>query len=80
MYPKIRHATPIQPARLLVEFDNGVRKLYDVTPLLQREDFQSLQDWALFRLVSLEPGGYAVAWNADLDISEYELWRNGADA
>jgi hypothetical protein len=27
----------------------------------------------------VEPGGYAVAWNSEIDISEYELWQNGEE-
>ena len=27
--------------------------------------------------VTVELGGYAVVWNKDIDISEYELWSNG---
>jgi hypothetical protein len=29
--------------------------------------------------VSVEPAGYAVSRNADIDISEYELWQHGED-
>lgn len=27
--------------------------------------------------VQVEEGGYAIYWNEDIDISEYELWKNG---
>jgi hypothetical protein len=27
--------------------------------------------------VRIEQGGYAVSWNEEIDISEYELWVNG---
>ena len=27
--------------------------------------------------IQVEPGGYALVWNEDIDISEYELWKNG---
>lgn len=25
----------------------------------------------------VEQGGYAVFWNSEIDISEYELWKQG---
>jgi hypothetical protein len=27
--------------------------------------------------VKIESGGYGLVWNEDIDISEYELWKNG---
>jgi hypothetical protein len=30
----------------------------------------------LFKAVKVEKGGYAVAWNSEIDISEYELWTH----
>ncbi|MFO7883430.1 MAG: DUF2442 domain-containing protein [Desulfobacteraceae bacterium] len=37
----------------------------------------SLKNPALFKAVQVEPGGFAVAWNNEIDISEYELWKHG---
>ncbi len=36
-----------------------------------------LKNPALFKSVQVEKGGYAVYWNSEIDISEYELWRHG---
>ena len=33
-----------------------------------------------FRNVQVETGGYAVFWNEEIDISEYELWTHGKDS
>lgn len=41
------------------------------------EMFAPLKNTALFKAVQVEKGGYAVYWNSEIDISEYELWRNG---
>jgi len=30
-----------------------------------------------FKNVKVEAGGYSVYWNDKIDISEYELWKNG---
>ena len=58
-------------------FDNAVCKLYDVHRLTDREAFEPLRNRHFFSSVSVEPGGYAVSWGPDIDISEHELWVNG---
>ena len=39
--------------------------------------FTPLQQPAFFKNFNIEPGGYALVWNEEIDVSEYELWRNG---
>jgi hypothetical protein len=63
----------------MVHFSDGIIKRYDITRLLSKEMFSPLKDPAFFKNVKVETGGYAVFWNTDIDISEYELWKNGAD-
>ena len=75
--PKIMSVSAIDDNTLLVEFDNDEKKTYDITPLLNIDMFSPLKDAALFKAVGVEKGGYAVAWNDDIDISEYELWSHG---
>ena len=62
---------------LLVDLENGVSKVYDCTPLLKENPFRPLEDEALFRCAHVEPHGYAVVWNDDIDLAESELWLNG---
>jgi len=76
-YPRVRSATAIDDHTLLVEFDNGEKKIYDVSPLLNKRMFAPLRNPALFKAVNVEKGGYAVVWNNEIDISEYELWSHG---
>ena len=76
-YPKIKSARAIDNHTLLLEFDNQERKLYDIAPLLYIEMFALLQNPAFFKNVQVEKSGYAVYWNDDIDLSEYELWSNG---
>ena len=77
--PRILSATAVNDRTLVVEFDNKQKKQFDITPLLKRTLFSPLKNSALFKAVKVEPGGYAVAWSNSIDISEYELWRNGKD-
>jgi hypothetical protein len=78
-YPKVRSVKAIDEHTLLVEFNNLQKKIYDVSPLLQKEMFLPLKNTAFFKAVKVEQGGYAVVWNNNIDISEYELWSHGQE-
>lgn len=75
--PTVESVSPSEDHILVVSFSDGTRKAYDVAPLTDKEMFAPLKSLAFFRNVSVEPGGYAVSWNSDIDISEYELWQHG---
>ena len=77
--PRIQSATPEEGHILVVMFSNGKKKRYDVNRLTAHEIFSPLKNPAFFGNVSVEPGGYAVSWNSEIDISEYELWKNGEE-
>ena len=76
-YPKINSAKAIDDRLLLIEFDNAAKKVYDISALLEKEMFSPLKNAAFFRNVQVENGGYAVFWNEEIDISEFELWTHG---
>lgn len=78
-YPKIQVAKAINHHVLSIEFNNGEKKLYDITPLLKNEMFLPLKNPDFFKNVQVETGGYAVFWNEEIDISEYELWLHGTN-
>lgn len=75
--PKIIAAAAVDDHTLVVQFDNNEKRRYNITPLLSKAMFAPLRNIALFKSVKVERGGYAVAWNDEIDISEYELWVHG---
>ncbi|EIM64364.1 DUF2442 domain-containing protein [Desulfobacter postgatei] len=75
--PKIKTAVVADQNTLVITFDNGEVKQYNISRLLTNEVFSPLKNQAFFKNVKVEPGGYAVYWNDMIDISEYELWKNG---
>jgi len=77
--PTVVNASAIDEHTLLIVFTDGKTKKYDITPLLDKEMFEPLRNPTFFRNFHIESGGYAVAWNSEIDISEYELWRNGVE-
>ena len=79
LFHKVKSVSPLADYRLLVHFQDGAQKHYDIKPLFKKwPPFTSLQTIkGLFPLVMVEPGGYAVSWNDDLDLACDELYFNG---
>jgi hypothetical protein len=76
-YPQIHKARAIDDTTLVIEFTNGEVKKYDIRHLLETPLFSLLRQPAFFRNFKVELGGYAIVWNEEIDINEYELWKNG---
>lgn len=77
---KVSSVIPLKNMNLLVFFENGVIKKFDVKSIIKDfPEFQALENEDIFNLVQLEPGGYGVSWNSELDCSEGELWENGVE-
>lgn len=77
---RVKDVAPLENMCLLVHFENGIAKKYDIKQLLEQFPiYEKLKDEALFKLVQVDCGGCAVAWNEDIDISEVELWEGGTE-
>ena len=81
MFHKVKSVLPLRDLSLLVEFENGSRKVYDTKPLFAKwRAFQALADIkGLFEHVRVDTGGYGVSWNDDLDLACDELYHNGSE-
>ena len=77
--PQVKSVQPLSDRRLLVTFINGTQKVYDCYGIMQLERFRLLQNEAFFRTITVDPGGYGVSWNDEMDLSDYELWNNGVE-
>lgn len=75
--PRIKAVEVIGATQLLIYFDNDGQRVYDCKPLLGYPIFHLLGNPAFFRAVRVDPGGYGISWNDNIDLSEYELWTNG---
>ncbi len=79
---RVKEVKALDNLMLSVLFTNGVTKLYDVKQLLPEYNgmFLPLQENpALFKNVHVDCGGFGIAWNSEIDISEWELWDNGIE-
>ncbi len=77
--PKIISAQVLDDRTLLIEFSQNQIKKYDISQLLSKEMFVALLNTSFFKNFRIEPGGHGLVWNEDIDISEYELWKNGVN-
>ena len=63
---------------LIVEFDDGTIKDYDLNPLIeQNEQFKKLKENELFYNAHIDVDRCGVIWDDTLDISSEEIWDNG---
>lgn len=61
--------------QILVEFDNGEKKRFDVEPYIKGEWYGQLRSWEYFKRVFTD--GYTVAWPDGQDICPDELYDFG---
>lgn len=79
MFHKIKAVSALPNYKLSVQFAEGITKIYDVKPLLNKwRPFNALADSAeLYYSVQVDTGGYGIIWNDDIDLSCNELFANG---
>jgi len=72
MNPRVLSVKPLQNYKLLLEFTNNEKKIYDCRPLLNFGVFNELNDWNYFCKVQVEFG--SVAWPNEQDICPDTLY------
>ena len=78
MFHKINKVTPKEDLILEVEFENNIRKVYDIKKIIEKwKVFKELEDGNLFKSVKVDAGGYGISWNENIDLSCEEIWQNG---
>jgi len=74
--PRVTEVTPIDDYKLLLLFDNGERRVFDVKPLLETEAFKSLCNKQLFNSVKVAYG--SVLWPQEIDYCPDTLYMESA--
>ena len=72
MNPHVTRATPQAEYRLLLEFDNGETRLFDLSPWLDKGVFRALRDSPEFAQVRVVDG--SVEWPGEIDLSYDTLY------
>lgn len=81
MFYKVKYVKTLENFILLITFENGIKKSYDIKPLFVKwQVFKDLVNIpGLFEEVKVDSGGYGIYWNEDIDLSCNELWNNGVE-
>lgn len=74
--PDVTSVQPLPEYRLLLEFSNGERKIFDVTPYLSKGVFMQLRDPGAFAAAHVVYG--SVEWPAGAGLSYDTLYICGA--
>ena len=72
--PTAIKVSPLADYHLLLEFDSGEKKRFDVTPYITGEWYSELSDTAYFNTVFVN--GYTVEWPHGQDLCPDEIYYN----
>lgn len=75
LQPRLTSVSPEDGHKLLLTYETGEKRLFDVTPYMTGSWFAELKDTAYFRSVSLLPGGTGIEWLHGQDIAPHELYE-----
>ena len=76
LQPKLTSATAKDNLTLLLTYENGERKTFDVKPYARGSWFGKLADGDYFKTVRLLPGGTGIIWPEGQDIAPHELYED----
>ena len=72
MQPKVLDVNPLIDYKVMVTFDTGERKVFDVTPYISGDWFGKLKDAEFFKTV--RAAGRTIEWSGGQDIAPHELY------
>ena len=72
MNPRVTSLEPYPDHRLLLHFDNGEARMFDLTPWLDSGVFRALRDSDDFALAEVVDG--SVEWPGEIDLSYDTLY------
>jgi len=70
--PRAKVVEPVEDYKLVVTFNNGEKKIFDVKPYFNYPIFKALEDEKMFKTVHI--GGISVEWLNGADICPDELY------
>ena len=78
MRPKAISVKPLDDYKLLLEFDNGEKRIFDVKPYLEFKAFEEVKKEGIFKTVRIS--GLSIEWSNGADICPDELYNNSVEA
>jgi hypothetical protein len=74
MYNGIKDVKPLKDYKLIITFENGEVKIFDVKPYLDTGMFKDLRDIKIFNAVKVSFD--TIEWGNGLDIDPEEVYEN----
>lgn len=74
MIPRPRNVKPLENYCLMVEFDNGETRLYDMSAMVEKPFYNRLKNKHLFSAVKVSD--ITLEWMTGEDICPHELYSN----
>lgn len=74
MTPKISKVEVVENYKLILYFETGEKKLYDMKKNFKYECFKNLRNWEIFKTVKAV--GETIEWETGEDINPEELYFN----
>ena len=72
MNPYVKSVRPQEDFRLLLTFENGEKRIFDLKPYFNKPIFAQLQNISLFKTVRVVSG--SVEWQGEVDLSYDTLY------
>lgn len=75
LQPKLTAVSPGANYTLLLTYETGEKRLFDVKPYISGPWYEELRDTGYFRTVQLLQGGVGIEWSNGQDIAPHELYE-----
>ena len=72
MNPYVKSVKPQEDYRLLLTFENGEKRVFELKPYLEKPVFRQLKDVVLFKTARVVSG--SVEWQGEVDLSYDTLY------
>lgn len=76
LQPKIIDLTPTKDYKLILTYDSGEKKIFDVTPYISGDWYKELLSIDYFLSVKIICDGIGIEWPNGQDISPHELYED----
>ena len=77
MRPRAIDVKPLENYEVLVIFENGQEKIFDIKPYMKHKVFVELKNKEMFKTVKI--GSLSIEWANGADICPDELYNNSRD-
>ena len=78
LQPRVLEVKALVDYKVLVAFETGERKIFDVSPYISGDWFGKLKDKEFFKTVRVAGG--TIAWAGGQDIAPHELYDDSVPA